>query len=80
MIRFNIEYLTGKEALLAPCCLQLDSRAQTHVPNNSQRSLLLGLEGCVLAAGIEAGAVLGHVGQFAMAYDAGLRVVAMQQL
>ena len=42
-------------------------------------TLLLGLEGCVLDAGIEAGAVLGHMGQFAMAYDAGLRVVAMQQ-
>ena len=43
-------------------------------------TLLLGLEGCVLDAGIEAGTVFSHVGQVAMAYDAGLRVVAMQQL
>jgi hypothetical protein len=34
----------------------------------------------VLGAGGEAGAVFGYVGKLAMAYDASLRVVAMQLL
>ena len=41
---------------------------------------LLGLEIGVLAAGQVAGAVLGYVRQFAMAYDAGLRVLLCQLL
>ena len=39
---------------------------------------LLGLEIGVLAAGQVAGAVLGYVRKFAMAYDAGLRVLLCQ--
>jgi hypothetical protein len=38
------------------------------------------LEISVLGAGGEAGAVFGYVGKLAMAYDASLRVVAMQLL
>ena len=41
---------------------------------------ILGLEIGVFRAGGESGTRLGYVGKLAMAYDAGLRVVAMQLL
>jgi hypothetical protein len=41
---------------------------------------LLGLEVCIFLAGEVAGAVLGYMGKFAMAYDAGLRVLLCQIL
>ena len=42
--------------------------------------LSLGLEVGILTAGEVAGAVLGYMGKFAMAYDAGLRVLLCQLL
>ena len=45
-----------------------------------QLTVRLRLKFCEFRAGVETGTVLGYVGEFAMAYDTGLGVVAMQLL